>query len=96
MVRNQIKKELTGDAVLSARRGEERGDFLSKFQISLAAARVNAGLTQSDVAQEMHISKQTVVNWEKGATEPSVNQARNLSVLYGIPLDHIYLPCKSN
>ena len=37
-----------------------------KLQISLAAARVNANLTQEDVARAMHLSKNTIVNWEKG------------------------------
>jgi DNA-binding XRE family transcriptional regulator len=68
----------------------------AKIQISLAAARVNARLTQDDVAKTLHITKQTIVNWEKGATEPSINQGRILEKLYGIPMDYIFLPSKSN
>ena len=66
------------------------------LQISLAAARVNAGKTQEDVAKALKVSKNTVVAWEKGTTEPKTSQARELSTLYGIPLDNIFLPCKSN
>ncbi len=66
------------------------------FQISLAAARVNAKMTQEDVAKEMHITKQTIVNWEKGVSEPTISQARELCALYSIPLDYIFLPEKSN
>lgn len=62
----------------------------------MAAARVNAGMKQSDVAEIMKISKQTIVNWEKGLTEPSVNQARKLSEIYKMPLDYIFLPTVSN
>ena len=36
------------------------------IQISLAAARVNAGLTQEEVAEKLQVSKKTIVNWEKG------------------------------
>lgn len=60
------------------------------MQISLAAARVNAGLTQEDVAKKMHISKQTIVSWEKGISEPKINQARELSRIYNFPLDNIF------
>lgn len=67
-----------------------------EFQISLAAARVNAGLTQDDVAKEMHVGKQTIVNWEKGNSEPKLEQARALSALYNMPLDYILLSWKSN
>lgn len=69
---------------------------MEKIQISLAAARVNANLTQEEVARKMHISKQTIVNWEKGNSEPSISQSRTLSELYKIPLEYIFLPCKSN
>lgn len=66
------------------------------LQISLAAARVNAKMTQDQVAKKLHVAKQTIVNWENGKTEPTINQARQLSELYGIGLDNIFLPCKSN
>lgn len=65
---------------------------MENIQITLAAARVNAGMTQEDVAKEMQVSKQTIVNWEKGKTSPDVLQARRLSNLYRIPLDFIFLP----
>ena len=69
----------------------------NKLQISLAAARVNAGLTQEDVARELRVSKQTVVDWEKGKSEPKITQGRKLSSLYNMPLDYIiFLPSKSN
>lgn len=57
--------------------------------IKLAAARVNAGMTQDDVAAELHVSKQTVVAWEGGTTEPKISQARALSRFFNYPLDLI-------
>ena len=47
---------------------------MQDLQISLAAARVNAGLTQADVAKEMRLNKQTIVNWEKGKVIPKTAQ----------------------
>jgi DNA-binding XRE family transcriptional regulator len=61
-------------------------------RISLAAARVNANLTQEEVAKSMHINKGTVVNWESGKTAPDVNQFRALCQLYDMPGDYIFLP----
>lgn len=66
------------------------------LQISLAAARVNAGMTQEDVAKALKVSKNTIVNWEKGETEPKISRIRELSELYNMPLDNIILPNKSN
>lgn len=62
------------------------------FQISLAAARVNAGMTQEDVAKIMHISKQTIVNWEKGKNIPRLPEIEMLSRIYNISADYIFLP----
>ncbi|MBR5421043.1 MAG: helix-turn-helix transcriptional regulator [Lachnospiraceae bacterium] len=62
---------------------------MDNFQISLAAARVNAGLKQSDVSKELHVTPNTVVNWEKGTSEPTISQARRLAAFFGIPLDRI-------
>lgn len=65
-------------------------------RISLEAARVNAGLTQKELAEELGISNVTVVNWEKGVTEPTLSQLRKISQLSGIPMDFIYVPDKSH
>lgn len=34
-------------------------------KISLEAARVNAGLTQKELAEKLGVSNTTIVNWEK-------------------------------
>lgn len=62
---------------------------MDELKISLAAARVNAGMTQDEAAKEMKVGKQTIVNWEKGKSEPSVSQGRRLSEIYHMPLDRI-------
>ena len=62
---------------------------METIQISLAAARVNAGLTQRDVAAAMGVSQSTVINWEKYVTEPTVGQSRKLCELYEMPIDAI-------
>lgn len=61
-------------------------------KISLTAARVNAGLTQEQVARRMKINKQTIVNWEKGRTRPSVADVAMLCDIYDFPHDYIFLP----
>lgn len=75
----------------------ERSETMDNFQISLAAARVNARLTQEDISKELNVSKNTVVNWENGKSEPTISQARRLAQYCGVPLDRIiFLPTKTN
>ncbi len=69
----------------------------TKLRISMEAARVNAKLTQDEAAKILHVTKQTLVNWEKGRTEPKTSQAVKMAEVYGVPYDNIiFLPLKTN
>lgn len=61
------------------------------LKISLAAARVNAGLTQEDVAKKMHVAKNTVLFWEKGKTKIKPAQLEMYCRICGISTDFIFL-----
>lgn len=61
-------------------------------KITLAAARVNAGMTQDQVASIMHVTKQTIVNWEKGRRKLRPAEFEMMCRLYQIPVDCIILP----
>mgnify|MGYP000852019157 CR=1 FL=1 len=63
-----------------------------KLQISLAAARVNANLTQAEVAEKLHVAKPTIISWEKGKTAPRHDQLKRLCEIYKIPIDYIFVP----
>ena len=68
---------------------------MADFKISLAAARVNARLTQKEVAERLKISNKTLINWENGTTEPSFATLQVLANMYGISIDNIFMPIKS-
>lgn len=71
---------------------KERSMGLEEYKISLAAARVNAKLTQEDVAKEMGVSKNTIVNWENGKVEMKPAQFKMYCMVVGAPEDIIFLP----
>lgn len=64
----------------------------NEYRVSMAAARVNAKLTQSDVAEKMHVSKQTIVNWENGKVIPGPAQFAMFCEICNAPKDAIFLP----
>ena len=68
---------------------------LETLQISLAAARVNAELTQKDVAKLMEVDRSTIRRWEKGEKIPDYDKSKKLSEIYGIPLDNIFFGKKT-
>ena len=64
-------------------------------KISLRAARVNAGLSQKEVASSLGISNKTLSSWENGDTFPSAKKIESLCELYDLSYDAInFLPKK--
>lgn len=55
----------------------------------LKRSRVELHLTQQEVADKLHISRQTISNWEVGNSYPDVPALIDLSELYQISLDYM-------
>lgn len=53
----------------------------------LIQLRTENSLSQSDLAERMHVSRQTISRWETGATVPSSENLRYLSKFYGVSVD---------
>ena len=63
------------------------------MKISLKGARVNANLTQKQVAEKLSVSNKTICNWEKGVSFPDALQVHKICELYGASYDDIiFLP----
>lgn len=63
------------------------------MKLTLRAARVNAGLTQDEVAKDIKKSKNTIVNYEKGRSVPDIETGKALARLYKMSVDDlIFLP----
>lgn len=54
-------------------------------KITLKAARINAGLKQTDVANHLGVNVATVSSWETGKNTPSLKNFYKLCELYGWP-----------
>lgn len=65
---------------------------MKRLKISLKAARVNANLSQENVAKIMKKSKVTINNWENGKTEIDYGNLTELCRLYSVTMDDIILP----
>lgn len=55
----------------------------------LLSLRTSAGWSQEFVARQMEVSRATIVNWERGNTEPSISEAVKLAKLFGITVDEL-------
>ena len=54
-------------------------------KMSLAALRVNVGLTQEELANRCGVSKTTVISWEAGRSLPNVKRLPALEAALGYP-----------
>lgn len=62
-------------------------------KMTLAACRINAGLTQKVAADALGISNKTLGQWENGITFPPADMIPKICELYGVTYDHInFLP----
>lgn len=58
-------------------------------EVTLKAARVNKGLTQSEAAKLLGISADVLSNWERGVTFPDVIQLKTIEKVYGVSYQHL-------
>lgn len=52
--------------------------------ITLRAARINAGMTQVEVAKHFGVCRQTVASWERAGKLPKAVKVQRLCDLYGV------------
>ena len=64
-------------------------------KITMEAARVNAGLTQQELADKMGVSRSTVINVENGYTEVRPVYLYAFCHVVGVSEGDILLPIKS-
>lgn len=59
------------------------------MQISLKAARINAGMQQAEAAEKLGVLRDTIGRWESGKTKPKADQLQKLCEVYGVPIESI-------
>lgn len=59
-------------------------------KITLKAARVNAGLSQTEAAHQIGVAASTLRNWEAGKTFPTQPKIEKMCEVYGISFDVLF------
>lgn len=64
-----------------------------KMRLTLKMARELKGLKQSEAAEKIGVSADTLGNYERGKSYPDIPTLRKIEEVYGIPYDRlIFLP----
>ena len=59
------------------------------FGDKLRTLRIEAGMTQTDLANLMDVKQYVISSWEIGRSEPSICQLNKLSYIFKIPTDYL-------
>lgn len=51
--------------------------------------RIAIGKTQKEVAEELHLSRQSISKWENGKTIPDLDNIIRLAKFYGVSIDNL-------
>lgn len=65
------------------------------MRISLKAARVNAGITQDELAKLVGVTRQTIMAWEDNPASMKIKDAEKVCETLGVPFDQIFFGKKS-
>lgn len=55
----------------------------------LKELRLEKNMTQADIARLMNMSKMAVSHWEKGNSEPSIEQLKILAKFFDVSIDYL-------
>lgn len=58
----------------------------------LADLRAEKGWTQADLAQQLGVSRQTVISIERGRFDPSLPLAFDIAAAFGLRIEQIFEP----
>lgn len=78
------------------RRNLEKNGFFWLFaalkvgQIDIKNARLKAGKTQKELAKLIGVTKQTIINDEKGTTEPSWDRLQEIATALNVDIDTLF------
>ena len=61
----------------------------AEFKTRLRELRLEKGVTQSEIAKLLNMSKMAVSHWEQGDSEPSIEQLKVLARFFDVTVDYL-------
>jgi len=63
----------------------------TRVENSIRALRFNAGeMTQAELADRVHVTRQTIIAVEQGRYSPSLEMAFQIAKVFRVPLDAVF------
>ena len=65
-------------------------NVLRAGELDIKSARLKAGMTQKELRKILGVTKQTIINYEKGTTEPSWERLEDIAKALKIDVDELF------
>ena len=65
-------------------------NVLRAGELDIKSARLKAGMTQKELGKILGVTKQTIINYEKGTTEPSWERLEDIAKALKIDVDELF------
>lgn len=88
MAKNKRESELDTPCAVQARSNELQESIM--FGAIVKEHRKRAGISQKDFADMMHVTRNTIINWEADKSKPDYSLIPELCSLLGIPLRELF------
>lgn len=62
---------------------------MEKTKNKIKELRISKNLTQQQLADELHVTKQAISKWEKGRSVPDITSVELLSSFFGVSVDYL-------
>ena len=59
-------------------------------ELDIKSARLKAGMTQKELAKIIGVTKQTIINYEKGTTDPSWERLEDIAKALKVDVDALF------
>lgn len=64
-----------------------------EFRLRLKELRKEKDFSQLQIAKQLNMSKMAISHWEKGNSEPSIEQLKKLASLFDVSIDYLVGCC---
>lgn len=60
-----------------------------EFKIRLKELRIEKNISQAEIGKLLNMSKMAISHWEKGNSEPSIDQLKKLALFFDVSIDYL-------
>ena len=60
-----------------------------EYNEKLREIRVQSGMSQDDLAEKLHVARQTISKWEQGVNEPDLFTLKQYATIFNVTLDEL-------